>query len=55
MLHKYKRFKKLYTKHLKNMKHKKKFIKYKKQYDITGTFIKIIDNTGADLYKLYVF
>lgn len=53
MFHKYNNFKKLYIKHLKTIKFKKKFIKAKKQHDITGSFIKIIDNTGADLYKLY--
>lgn len=31
---------------------RKKFIKIKKQYDITGATIKIIDNSGADMAKL---
>lgn len=53
MFHKYNNFRKLFRKHLKTIKFKKKFIKAKKQHDITGTFIKIIDNTGADLSKLY--
>lgn len=55
MLQKYQLFEKLYKKHLTRPKFKKKFIKAKKNHDIIGTFIKIIDNTGADMHKLYVY